>query len=85
MNALGVDVETIEFVADRNPHKHGQLVPGTAIPIVPAEHLLAEQPDDTVLFSWNFADEVLAQQAEYRCAGRPFRDPHSRAAHRVSE
>jgi SAM-dependent methyltransferase len=72
LNALGVGAETIEFVADRNPHKHGRLIPGTRIPIVPAERLVEERPDDTVLFSWNFADEVLAQQAAYRAAGGRF-------------
>jgi hypothetical protein len=72
LNALGVGSETIEFVADRNPHKQGRLIPGTRIPIVPAERLLEERPDDTVLFSWNFADEVLAQQAEYRAGGGRF-------------
>jgi SAM-dependent methyltransferase len=72
LNALGVGSETIEFVADRSPHKQGRLIPGTRIPIVPAEQLLEERPDDTVLFSWNFADEVLAQQAEYRARGGRF-------------
>jgi SAM-dependent methyltransferase len=72
LNALGVGAETIEFVADRNPHKQGRLIPGTGIPIVPAEQLLSERPDDTVLFSWNFADEVLAQQSEYRARGGRF-------------
>jgi SAM-dependent methyltransferase len=72
LNALGVGAETVEFVVDRNPHKQGRLIPGTTIPILPAERLLEEQPDDTVLFSWNFADEVLGQQAEYRARGGRF-------------
>jgi SAM-dependent methyltransferase len=72
LNAIGVGAETIEFVADRNPHKQGRLIPGTRIPIVPAEQLVEEGPDDTVLFAWNVADEVLAQQAEYRARGGRF-------------
>lgn len=72
LNALGVDADTIEFVADRNPHKHEHFVPGTHIPIVPAERLLAELPDYTLLFTWNHAAEVLAQQAEYRARGGRF-------------
>ncbi len=75
LNALGVDRETVEFVVDRNPHKHDRLVPGTTIPIHPVERLLDEQPDDTVLFVWNFADEVLEQQAEYRARGGRFLVP----------
>lgn len=75
LNALGLGEETIDFVVDRNPHKHDRLVPGTRIPISPVERLVADQPDDTVLFVWNFADEVLDQQAEYRTRGGRFLVP----------
>jgi hypothetical protein len=75
LNALGLGEETIDFVVDRNPHKHDRLVPGTRIPISPVERLVEDQPDDTVLFVWNFADEVLDQQAEYRTRGGRFLVP----------
>jgi len=75
LNALGVDADTIEFVVDRNPNKQERLVPGTRIPIRAPEALLTDRPDVTVLFSWNFADEVLAQQAEYRAGGGRFLIP----------
>jgi SAM-dependent methyltransferase len=75
LNTLGIGHEAIEFVVDRNPHKQGRLVPGTRIPILPVEHLVEEHPDDTVLFVWNFADEVLEQQSEYRARGGRFLIP----------
>jgi hypothetical protein len=75
LNALGVGSETIEFVADRNPHKQGKYLPGVHIPIVGPEALLERQPappDYTLLLAWNFKDEILAQQAEYRARGGQF-------------
>jgi len=72
LNTLGVGVETLDFVADRNPHKHGLHMPGVHVPIVPPERLAQDMPDFVLLLAWNFADEVLAQQARYRRRGGRF-------------
>jgi hypothetical protein len=72
LNAVGLDARSIDFVADRSPHKQGRLVPGVRIPIRPPEALLEAQPDYVLLLAWNLADEVLAQQAEYRRRGGRF-------------
>jgi hypothetical protein len=67
---LGPDV--IEYIVDRNELKQGRYTPQTRIPVVEPERLLLDQPDYVVLFAWNFADEVLAQQVEYRRRGGRF-------------
>jgi SAM-dependent methyltransferase len=72
LNYCGLTADDIEFVADRSTYKHGKFTPGAHVPIVPAERLLERQPDDTVLLAWNFADEILAQQAAYRERGGRF-------------
>ena len=72
LNFVNPDPAAFEFVADRSTYKQGRYSPGLHLPIVPAEALLARQPDYTLLLTWNFADEILAQQAEYRRAGGKF-------------
>lgn len=72
LNFFGVGRETLDFVADRSTYKQGRLTPGTHLPIVPPEELLRQRPDYTLLLSWNFADEILAQQQAYRDAGGKF-------------
>jgi SAM-dependent methyltransferase len=72
LNYYGVSAATLDFVADRSTYKQGRLTPGTHIPIVPPEELLKRKPDYTLLLTWNFADEILAQQKAYRDAGGKF-------------
>lgn len=75
LSYLELDPETIRYIADRSPLKHGRYTPGTHIPVVPAERLLEDQPDYAVLLAWNFEEEILAQQAEYRRRGGRFLIP----------
>jgi SAM-dependent methyltransferase len=72
LNAFNIGTDLISFVADRSPHKQGHLMPGVHIPIVAADELLARKPEECLLLTWNFADEILAQQAEYRRVGGRF-------------
>jgi SAM-dependent methyltransferase len=68
----GIGRDLVEFVVDRSPHKQGRFMPGARIPIHPTEQLIEEMPDYALLLAWNFADEILEQQAEYRGRGGRF-------------
>ncbi len=72
LNFYGLGQESLAFVADRSTYKQGRLTPGTHLPIVPPEALLERRPDYTLLLTWNFADEILKQQQEYRAQGGNF-------------
>ena len=71
INYVGIGTGLLDFVVDRNTHKQGRYMPGQHIPIFPCETLVSEQPDYCLLLAWNFADEIMNQQAEYiRRGGR---------------
>ena len=72
LNYCDIGAEIIDFVADRSNAKQGWFTPGMHLPIVPAEELLRRQPHYTLLLTWNFADEILSQQTEYRRRGGRF-------------
>ena len=72
VNFMGIGTDLVDFVVDRNVHKQGLLMPGVHIPVVGPEALLERKPDYTLLLAWNFKDEILAQQDEYRRAGGQF-------------
>ena len=72
LNAFGIGSDVIDFVVDRSPHKQGMFMPGQDIPIFAPKHLVAEQPDDCLLLTWNFEEEIVAQQSEYLSRGGTF-------------
>ena len=72
LNTCGVDGDIFEFVADRSTVKQGRFTPGTHLPIVEPERLAHDMPDYTLLLTWNFMDEILEQQSDYRARGGKF-------------
>jgi SAM-dependent methyltransferase len=72
LNCFGIGRETLDYVVDRSTAKQGYYTPGTHLPIYSPEHLLETMPDYVLLLTWNFADEILQQQKEYRRRGGRF-------------
>jgi hypothetical protein len=60
------------MVADRNPHKQNHLLPGSHIPIVTPETMLAARPDYVLILPWNIKTEIIAQLAGIREWGGKF-------------
>jgi SAM-dependent methyltransferase len=72
---LDIGPELLPYIVDRSPLKQGLYTPGTHIPVVSPERLLLDQPDYVLLLAWNFTDEIIEQQAEYRRRGGKFMVP----------
>jgi SAM-dependent methyltransferase len=72
LNYFGIGREAIDYVVDRSPVKQGYYTPGTHLSIRSPEELLTNQPDYVLLLTWNFANEILSQQVEYRARGGRF-------------
>jgi SAM-dependent methyltransferase len=80
LNYFGIGCETLDFVVDRSTAKQGLYTPGTHLSVLSPEKLLERMPEYALLLTWNFADEIMEQQAEYRRRGGHFIIPVPRPA-----
>ena len=71
----GIGPDRLPYLVDKSPQKQGLFTPGQHIPVREVDALLVDQPDVTLILAWNFADEIVEQQAEYQRAGGRFAVP----------
>jgi 2-polyprenyl-3-methyl-5-hydroxy-6-metoxy-1,4-benzoquinol methylase len=72
LNYLGVRTDFLDYTVDRSPHKQGQFLPGTHIPILAPDAITATQPDYLVILPWNLQAEIRQQMAHIRAWGGQF-------------
>lgn len=63
--ALGITRQDIKYIVDDNPLKQGKYTPGTHIPIMPPSALYDGGADVCVIFSDNFADEIMERHSDW--------------------
>lgn len=72
LNYCRFGTETFDFATEKSPLKIGRLTPGGNIPVVPDAVLLESMPDYVLLLAWNFAEEIMKNNEEYRTRGGKF-------------
>ena len=69
LRVAGLDSDLLTAVADASPDKHGRRMPGTDIPIIAPDALVAARPDVVLLFVSDLLDEVRAALPGIEAAG----------------
>ncbi len=72
LNYYQIGPETLDYLVDKNPLKHGLYSPGMHIPIRGPEVLEQDPPDYLLILAWNFAVEIMDQQRGYLAGGGKF-------------
>ena len=72
LNYCGIRTDFLDFTVDRNPYKHGKFTPGTHIPILPPEALIAARPDYVLILPWNLETEIVNKMTIIREWGGKF-------------
>jgi 2-polyprenyl-3-methyl-5-hydroxy-6-metoxy-1,4-benzoquinol methylase len=63
LNYCGVRTDFIDYTVDRNPHKQGNYLPGTLIPIYHPDKIKETKPDYVFILPWNLKDEIMDQMS----------------------
>jgi SAM-dependent methyltransferase len=61
LNYCGIRTDFIDYTVDRNPYKHGKVLPGTHIPIFPPTKIEETRPDYVLILPWNIKGEIMNQ------------------------
>jgi len=72
LNYYQIGPDLLDFLADLNTLKQNKVSPGMHIPVVAPDRILEVQPDYLLILAWNFADEIIQQQEEFRRRGGKF-------------
>lgn len=72
LNFCGIKKEEIDYIIDDNPLKQELIIPGARIPIKNREALEKSTPDYILILAWNFAEEIMRNNEEYKNKGIKF-------------
>jgi SAM-dependent methyltransferase len=72
LNYLGLSDGTLDYVVDKNIHKHGMYMPGVRLRVDDPKRLMDDRPDYVMILPWNFRDEIIRQNQPYHEAGGRF-------------
>jgi methylation protein EvaC len=68
-NYCGITPDLVEFISDTTPIKQGKFSPGAHIPVCAYEEFKSNYPYVALLFGWNHAEEIMANEQAFKDAG----------------
>jgi 2-polyprenyl-3-methyl-5-hydroxy-6-metoxy-1,4-benzoquinol methylase len=66
LNYCAIRTDFLGYTVDRSPHKQGNFLPGTRIPILAPDRIRQTRPDYLLILPWNLKDEIIQQTAYIR-------------------
>ena len=63
LNYCGIRTDFVDYTVDRNPHKQGNYLPGSRIPIHAPEKIFETKPDYVLILPWNLRKEISESMA----------------------
>jgi hypothetical protein len=72
LNYCGIRTDFLDYTVDRSPHKQGNFLPGTRIPIHVPEKIRETKPDYVLILPWNLREEIARQMSFIREWGGKF-------------
>jgi hypothetical protein len=72
LNYCGIRTDFVDYTVDRSPHKQGNFLPGTRIPIHHPDKIAETKPDYLLILPWNLREEVMRQMSHVREWGGRF-------------
>ena len=72
LNYCGIRTDFVDYTVDRSPHKQGNFLPGTHIPVYAPDKIAETRPDYVLILPWNLKKEISQQMAHIQEWGGKF-------------
>ena len=72
LNYCSIRTDFLDYTVDRSPHKQGNFLPGTHIPVHHPDQLQKTKPDYVLILPWNLKDEIISHHQYIREWGGKF-------------
>ncbi len=71
-NYCKIGTDLLDYITEKSPLKIGKFTPGMHIPILSDSKLLEDKPDYGLILAWNFADEIIKNNEQFKKNGGKF-------------
>lgn len=72
LSLAGLGNSELEFLCDQNEHLHGKYLPYSGLEICSPSRLEAAEIDETIVFSYGYLSEIVANNSGYTAKGGKF-------------